>query len=397
MKRHHVARLGWSAVAVAVLHIIVIAIVLLIVSARARSAPWLQQGGEQKPNEYGGKMAPQKPGPGKEATKYVKPLQVKRVLTVKGDEDWDMMTGFGKEADMAEMMILMMVGGSGMEHMKMAAMKPGMKMGDMKMPPKSSGPPVTATITPNPPIVGDNTISLTVNDPSGKPITGLNLSAAVGMTSMDMGTARPKFTEKDGRYTTTVNLSMKGPWRVTISGGDQKAGKLNTALDFNVGSSKRWAGTPASGKSIEVPPLVTKHAATIPAAKDSVPAPVTKDAAPAAATKDTAPAPAAKELDTGPKVTLNTPPDSVKMGKNTLDFIVLDPSGKPVTGAKVTGAVEMTSMDMGVAKPKAKEAKGGHYLTSVVFSMKGPWRVTLTVQPQKQKPFTKSFEFNVKM
>ena len=37
------------------------------------------------------------------------------VITVKGDENWNDMLGFGKDSDMAEMMTLMMVGGSGME------------------------------------------------------------------------------------------------------------------------------------------------------------------------------------------------------------------------------------------------------------------------------------------
>ncbi len=389
MKRQHAARRGLTAFAIA-------AALTLWIDPSALAQ-------EQKPNEYGGKMAPQKPGYGKEATKDVKPLQPKRVLTVTGNEDWDMLSGFGKDADMAEMMILMMVGGSGMEHMKMASIRPGMKMGNMNKPPMSSGLPVTASITPTPPVVGDNTLSLMVNDPSGKPVSGLNLSTAVGMTNMDMGTARPKFIEKDGRYTTTVKFSMKGPWRVSVTGGDKKAGMVDTALDFNVGGSKMWAQTagmkdtaPDRGTKDTAPAPVTKDAIPAPAAKDATHVPVTKDATTAPVTKDAAPAPATKEPDTGLKVTLNTPPDSVKMGKNTLDISILDPSGKSVTGAKVTGTVEMTSMDMGVTKPKARETKDGHYLTPVVFSMKGPWRVTLTVTPPKQKPFTKSFEFNVK-
>ena len=62
----------------------------------------------------------------------------------------------------------------------------------------------------------------------------------------------------------------------------------------------------------------------------------------------------------------------------------------------MTSVVEMTNMDMGVTKPKAQEGKDGHYLTEVQFSMKGPWRVTLTIAPPNQKPFTKALEFNLK-
>src|SRR5207249_4612855 len=123
----------------------------------------------------------------------------------------------GKDSSMAEMMTLMMVGGSGMEHMKMGPMKPGMKMAA----PGANSPqglPVTVTVTPNPPVVGDNTLDVTIMDASGKPVKGLKLAAAVGMTSMDMGTERPKATEgPDGHYTLPVTFSMKGPWRVALA------------------------------------------------------------------------------------------------------------------------------------------------------------------------------------
>src|ERR1051326_9321084 len=54
------------------------------------------------------------------ATRALPRLKPKRVVTVTGNEDWDAQRGFGKDAAMAEMMTLMMVGGSGMEHMKMS-------------------------------------------------------------------------------------------------------------------------------------------------------------------------------------------------------------------------------------------------------------------------------------
>src|SRR5262249_36174276 len=159
--------------------------------------------------------------------------------------------------------------------------------------------------------------------------------------------ARPKFAEaRDGHYTTTVNFSMKGPWRVTLTGGDKKTGLVNANLDFNVGGKEKW---------------------TMPAGPPG-----------------------------GIKGTLNTPRDAVKGGKNSLEFTVLDPTGKRVDGAKVTSAVEMTSMDMGIARPKAQEGKDGRYTTEVEFSMKGPWRITLTVAPPNQKPFMRSFDFEVK-
>src|SRR5690242_15143135 len=89
----------------------------------------------------------------KEAIQSVQRLQPKRVMTVKGDEDWDSLTGFGKDSSMAEMMTLMMVGGSGMEHMKMGPMRAGKKRADSGAITQSSGLPLAVTVTPNPPVV----------------------------------------------------------------------------------------------------------------------------------------------------------------------------------------------------------------------------------------------------
>ncbi len=286
------------------------------------------------------------------------------VVTVKGDENWDDILGFGTESDMAEMMTQMMVGGSGMEHMRMAAMKPGMKMEEPKKPGvmgmDAQSLPVTVTLAQNPPAPGENTLDVLVADAAGKPVTGLKLMATVAMTSMDMGTERPKATEgKDGHYAIPIKFSMKGPWRVMLM-NDGKADKnsaVHTMLDFNVDGKTKWMPPkPATGM---------KMATETPAVA-------------------------------GWKVLINAAPTAPVVGRNTLDVTLLDSDGKPVTGAKVTGAVEMTSMNMGVNRPKAQEGKDGHYMVPVEFSMKGPWRVTLTVTPPKNKPFTKALDFDVK-
>lgn len=371
------------------------------------------------------------------------------VVTVKGNENWDNMLGFGKDSDMAEMMTLMMVGGSGMEHMKMPGMRPGMKMdakamqgmkaGMKGMAMGAQGLPVSVTLAQNPPATGENTLDVTVNDSDGKPVTGLKLMATVAMTSMDMGTERPKAVEgKDGHYSVPVTFSMKGPWRVMLmnDGKADKTHSVHTALDFNVDGKTKWKMTGAQDAAqpatmdMAMPGIKTdtskgaagaktpdataqarpqtdsaKQAADTPAAPTPTPVktaaaddkamPKAEDTPAAQDTAKPAPDKAAADPTSGYKVLLNTPLKSVKVGKNILDVTVLDADGKPVVGAKVTAAVEMTSMDMGVTKPKAQEGKDGHYLSEVTFSMKGPWRVTMTVAPPKQKPFTKAINFNV--
>lgn len=82
-----------------------------------------------------------------------------------------------------------------------------------------------------------------------------------------------------------------------------------------------------------------------------------------------------------------------KSGDNTLDIVVMSAAGKPLTAAKVTAQVAMTSMDMGTASPTVQEKGKGHYATTTAFSMAGPWRVTVRVVAPGQKPQTKAFDF----
>ena len=82
-----------------------------------------------------------------------------------------------------------------------------------------------------------------------------------------------------------------------------------------------------------------------------------------------------------------------KAGDNALDIVVMNAAGKPLTSAKVTVRVAMTSMDMGTASPAVQEKGKGHYATSAAFSMAGPWRVTVKVVAPGQKLQTKAFDF----
>ena len=192
-------------------------------------------------------------------TATIPELKETGTYTATGDENWKMQTGFGHNAPMVGMMNQMMVGGSGMEGMKMAPMdmkfgdsnytKPdasdagdsmaGMDMGSkdktadagksnsmngtkMDTPsasgaPAASSPVSVAATTVSAPKAGDNPLTISVTDAQGKPVTGATITASVAMTSMDMGTTYPAVTEKGaGQYTSTVNFSMTGPWQVKV-------------------------------------------------------------------------------------------------------------------------------------------------------------------------------------
>ncbi|MEO7716459.1 MAG: FixH family protein [Capsulimonas sp.] len=223
-------------------------------------------------------------------------LQEQGTYVATGKENWKARAGFGANTGMVAMMSQMMVGGSGMEGMKMPAMKmkfdeqnftenkddedsgppttapgdtsmPGMKMDGealgetqkptdaptmqpapssekgasgsttpgMKMPPAPQATSAKLKIMGSigSPKYGDNSLLITIKDASGAPVTGAKITTSVAMTSMDMGTTHPQPKEiGNGQYRATANFSMSGPWRVTIKVTPPSGGAAQTAT-FN--------------------------------------------------------------------------------------------------------------------------------------------------------------------
>ena len=195
-------------------------------------------------------------------TATVPELKETGTYTATGTEDWKKQAGFGRNAPMVGMMNQMMVGGSGMEGMKMAPMTmkfdeknyakpdaseaadsmPGMKMDTPAVTrpdtPAASGPvnskPVNImAVMASAPKSGDNPLDITLADAQGKPVVGATITTSVAMTSMDMGTTHPAVTEKGaGKYAVTVNFSMAGPWRVTVKVTAPSQKPQSKAFDF---------------------------------------------------------------------------------------------------------------------------------------------------------------------
>ncbi|CCW36090.1 YtkA [Chthonomonas calidirosea] len=274
-----------------------------------------------------------------ESMKDMPILRPQKTYVVTGKEDWSALTGFGTKTAEITMMNLMMIGGSGMEHMSMRTDRASSAPETVS--PSPNGQQVRATITPNPPKVGQNQLDLFISGPDGKPLSGLKLQATVEMTNMDMGVAHPTVEEVEpGHYVVKPTFSMLGPWQVRVVDAGVP-GKFHSDFLFDVGSKTPW----------------------------SQPQPW--------------------------HVELTQPLDKPQIGKNTLVFRVLNPQGEPVKGAKVQVSVTMTSMNMGTAHPKVVE-KDGVYSTQVEFTMLGPWRVTLRIAPPNAKPFVQNFDFEVK-
>jgi len=93
---------------------------------------------------------------------------------------------------------------------------------------------VEAKIDRNPPVVGDNHITVEVKDAAGKYVTDAkvvvdySMPAMPGMPPMNYKTDAEL---KGNAYKATMNLSMSGPWNIAIK--VTKAGKTSTAK-FNI-------------------------------------------------------------------------------------------------------------------------------------------------------------------
>ncbi len=93
---------------------------------------------------------------------------------------------------------------------------------------------VTVKIDKNPPIVGDNNVTVEVKDASGKNVTDAKvivdytMPAMPGMPAMNY---KANAELKGSEYKAKMNLSMSGAWNVVIK--ISRAGKTATAK-FNV-------------------------------------------------------------------------------------------------------------------------------------------------------------------
>ena len=93
---------------------------------------------------------------------------------------------------------------------------------------------VVATIDKNPPVVGDNNISIDIKDASGKTVTDAkvkveySMPAMPGMPAMNYK-ANAQFS--GSTYATKMNLSMSGSWNISVK--VTRGGKSST-MKFNV-------------------------------------------------------------------------------------------------------------------------------------------------------------------
>lgn len=79
------------------------------------------------------------------------------------------------------------------------------------------------TSEPDPPVTGENTFEVTVRQADGTPVTDATVTAEFFMAAMpemkmpEMRTTTPLTHQGEGRYRGTGQVTMAGPWDVTVA------------------------------------------------------------------------------------------------------------------------------------------------------------------------------------
>lgn len=98
--------------------------------------------------------------------------------------------------------------------------------------PTSSDAQISLTTHPDPPQSGKVELIVQVNDARGQPLPDADVYIFAGHTEMKGMDMNGKATAQgDGRYTTTANFSMAGPWKVTVQ---VKKAPLDVIQVFNL-------------------------------------------------------------------------------------------------------------------------------------------------------------------
>jgi hypothetical protein len=93
---------------------------------------------------------------------------------------------------------------------------------------------VAVSIDKNPPVVGDNNVSIDIKDATGKSVTDAKVTVAYGMSAMPGMPAMDYKAEaelKGNAYKVKMNLSMSGPWNIVVK--ISRAGKTSS-MKFTV-------------------------------------------------------------------------------------------------------------------------------------------------------------------
>jgi len=97
---------------------------------------------------------------------------------------------------------------------------------------------ISAEVTPDPPVVGEGYVIITVEDAAGQPVEGATVQVRGDMDHAGMepveATAEPG--EGSGEYIAVIDWNMGGDWSLSIGVALPDGGYVDESFDFSVDS-----------------------------------------------------------------------------------------------------------------------------------------------------------------
>jgi hypothetical protein len=92
---------------------------------------------------------------------------------------------------------------------------------------------VELAVTPDPPLVGEAAVVITLSDKDGQPVTGAEMELEGTMTHAGMVPVFGAATEKEpGRYEAQLEFTMGGDWVIIVRADLADGGKLEKEIDL---------------------------------------------------------------------------------------------------------------------------------------------------------------------
>ena len=221
-------------------------------------------------------------------------------------------------------------------------------------------------LSPSTPIVGENTLVLTLQDSNGNPVENASLSAIAEMPAMGSMAAMQSPAEMTetapGVYKGSFEPYMKGSWPLTLTVNHEEFGKARVNFDLATGregmqlssGARAIGGSKGKTQTTELP----YRAGDI-------------------------------------RFSAEVLPETPRVGPNTLAIVLRDQDGDPIDDASITAIAEMPAMGTmpAMRAPAEMASRGsGRYEGTFRPSMEGSWPLTLEIRLPGQAPRRVSFD-----
>lgn len=238
-----------------------------------------------------------------------------------------------------------------------------------KVLPYKAGPfRLNVTVDPEAPEVGENTLTVRLENAAGEPVSGATFKAVAEMPAMGAMPAMQAPVQVEevepGLYRGIFDLSMEGAWPLALA--IEKEGLGEVRLGFDLATGRKGLELGSGGSKVDT--AVAPEAA----------------------------AEAGLPFETGPyRFDVSVDPAAPEVGENVLTVQLASASGQPMVGVNINAIAEMPAMGAMPAMQapaELEEVQPGIYQGIFDLSMEGAWPLTLKFNREGLPPAIIGFD-----